>query len=351
MSKELIADTPAGNSIISNQGSGPTNTSEQIIGRNSSDRETTKEEKKSDKPLSTWQQVDLVRKAMNTFHKRDFAQWGAHTIGTAFTPHSENGYNLVTYSRFFRDLLLFVSKPKIAAKFGKNVPDGLEMIKALSGLLLELQGLSLYEEYALYHGMSYLRREEPLDFLEQAEEYLSGNDLQAVVEGVKAEEEKQKVPKKSVVDAANTVLWFRWDSIKPIPLTVEPEEEEVSVFKNDDELLAALDRYFPKETWPASKLAIASEPKMKSKLASLEKRRMIREGESDEERKARQVDLAIEASLIMGPNSLGLTGDPQYDVNTGMKKQTPAQPAASPATTKKTSTKPAKKSATNNKKA
>lgn len=265
------AQNPASRpAIIPNQGTGPFTPPEQSINRKSVEQGNTSTEKSLNKPLAEWAQVSLVQQAMNRQHNCNFEQWAAHVFGTALSPHTEDGYNLITYSRFFRDLLLFISKPKVSAKFYESVPYGHEMIQTLSELFLELQGLSHYEEYALYHGLTHMKFNDIPEFLHHAKEYLSGEDLRRVMEA----------NGKEVITAKDSV------------------EEDIR-------LIEALDRHFPGVQWPTYAYHIVHDPRMKAHLEILEEERIEKETsppreETPEERATKEIRKVIDYQIDFG---------------------------------------------------
>lgn len=198
MNSILNAETSAGKVL-------PGTEKEQSINRNSVKQGNTSKEESLNKPLMEWDQIRMVQDAMNRKHNRSFNEWGANVFGTALSPHTEEGYNLVTYSRFFRDLLLFVSKPKISEKFDESVPYGLQMIETLSDLFLELQEISGYEEYALYFGLSTMGYSNKGEFLSHAKKYLSGEDLRRVLTA-HGQKIKNTEPAKAPARAKKTTL-------------------------------------------------------------------------------------------------------------------------------------------------
>ena len=252
---------------------------------------------------------------MNRQHNCNFEQWAAHVFGTALSPHTEDGYNLVTYSRFFRDLLLFISKPKVSAKFDESVPYGHEMIQTLSELFLELQGLSHYEEYALYHGLTHMKFNDIPEFLHHAKEYLTGDDLHRILE---ANGEQVIAPKDSV-------------------------EEDIR-------LIAALDRHFPGVQWPTYAYHIVHDPRMKARLETLEEERIEKETnppreETPEEKAAKEIRKVIDYQIDYGYHY-------RLEEETAGKKPIGAvKPATGAATAKKPASSPTRKPASPKKKA
>lgn len=104
-------------------------------------------------------------------------------------------------------------------------------------------------------------------------------------------------------------------------------------FKNNDELVAALNRHFPGKQWEARKLAIASHPEMKAKLQSLEEERLLHDAEAPAQEQARELQNEVRVALL----HLHLGNPPkEKPVTPPTKKPAPAKkPANKPTTTRK----------------
>ena len=255
-------------SAICNQGTGPSTSPEQTLGRDPAQQGNTHTETRSDKPLSMWAQVELVRKAMNRKHDRNFDEWGSKDLASLLDYQSDEGQSMDTYITFFRDLLLFLANPKVSQQFSETVPNGIERIKALSGFFIDLLGHTDYDQFVAYHRMYDNYKEDDAEvFLSYAEDYLTGEDLRRVM-------------------AAHGR---------------EPEVSEDATPENKGaHLVVLLDRYFPGVVWKDDKLAIATHEKMKWFLEHQEEKRIKEEQQTPDEKKAEEVRRQIEFQLEHG---------------------------------------------------
>lgn len=301
------AETSAGNLSISNQGTVPrTPSPEQNIGRNPGDQGNTPPEESLNKPLTHEEKVEIIRAAIEEKYGIKMKHWGEFDLSRLINHYEKGGVTPNQWITFFTDLLFFIAKPEISSAFYRTLPDGLNKLSKLMNFFNELDvDFDEYNAWCAYRFIEYDDVITEFDFNNIAEAWLEGDDLQTVLGNVEGPGELKTLK-----------------DVKAAKQRQEPEEDEESIFSNDQEMVAALDRYFPREDWPADKFAIASQPDMKSRLENLEVRRIRETNETAEERKAREIKSAVNASLIMGPNFLGRSGDLEYDVNTNTKKPT-----------------------------
>lgn len=133
------------------------------------------------KPLNQWDQIRLVEQAMNEHHKTNFDEWGNDAFASLINPHTGEGVSLESHTEFFRDLLLFIAEPTMAAKFKESIPYGLQHIKMLSDCFLELQRRSLYEAYTEYHSLTFYYEEKWDEFKACAKQYLTSKAFNHVM--------------------------------------------------------------------------------------------------------------------------------------------------------------------------
>lgn len=259
MTKPAFADTSAQQTAIPNQGTGPTPSPEKNIGRNPGDQGNTQEEKKSDQPLDMFAQVKLVQKAMNQKHDRNFEQWGVKTLASLLDYQADDGASMDTYITFFRDLLLFLAKPKVSKQFSKSLPNGLKRVQGLSDFFIDLLGHTDYDQFVAYHRMyKNYKEDDSSTFLSYAEDYLTGEDLLRVL-------------------AAHG---------RQIETTEQPAATQ---HNNGPYLVALLDRYFPGVEWKDDKQVIATHEKMKWFLEYQEEKRIEEERKTPDDKKADEV--------------------------------------------------------------
>ena len=291
MSSNPNAEATAPSSRASDQGSGPLTSPEQSINRNPVEEGNTQAAESLNRSLTFSQKVDLVRQAMNAKHRRNFREWGHQEMAELLNYQDLGSMSLPAAKVFFNDLLFFLAKPKIAKAFDREVGRGLEHIRKLIQFFQDLEGRTGYDEWCDYCSLSDWKIDDP-DFMEVAEKYLTPEELALVL----AEEEDPALAKRRAEFIARQDVW----------LEKQRQEREATaarrpdIFKSDEEMIEALDRFYPGVKWPVDKKVVIYDQNVKFDLQHREMERLQQESETPEQKQARDQRAAIRAAMTPG---------------------------------------------------
>lgn len=356
MSSQARAQNGTQQTVLSNQGTGPTPSPEQT----------------PNWPLTRSQKRELIQAAINKKCECNFEQWGNLDLARLIN-YGTDGESIGDYTELLTSILLYCCDPKHNEDFNKAIGDyGLDLIKKLANFFIGLSHNSHYSEYTDFWDLNDHSMKDST-MLIYAKQYLAGEDLTRV--------QAPDAEKLKTTPSRSSTPWL---------LTTEPEEEPFTL--TDEELIVALDRYHPGIQWPADKKTVIANEKMRNHLIGEEKYRLRILNETPEQKEKRLVEnavyseingptipeqirsvgetvaAAVKASKVLGPDTQiqfrldkvkaqPLTMDPEETHTPASKKKptravsgkggaiTPKKPLSSPA--KKTA--PAKKSTTKKK--
>ena len=253
------------------------------ISRSPVEQGNTSPEKTLNKPLDEEEKNKLILATIQKDISYPILRWGSVDLYYLLNFGSHNHVGIDEVQLFFRELLLFVAKPKTAKAFHKEVTDGLQKLGRLAKFFADLAYNDHLQEFCDYNDIELGVEDDKYDRI--AKRYLTGPDLAAVL---------APTPKE---DPALARMMARMESDRARDKAYY-EKKEADLFdsftlKTDEQLVAALDKYYPREQWPADKITIARDRRMIEHLNELEAEQVNRQGEAPELTQERTMRTAI----------------------------------------------------------